>query len=195
VIIAASGMCDAGRVRHHLKRLLSQPEATIMLVGFQPIGTLGRLLAEGRKEVRIQGDPVRVRARIRQLDVYSGHADGPGLTKWAQARRPVGGSVYLVHGEPDNLAALRQRLIDAGFGADRVVVAKLDQAYKLAAAGPGEAAPAPPARLEPAAVSRLDWHNARAELMGALNASLQGAASDAKRMEILQSMKAALPPA
>ena len=84
VIIAASGMCDAGRVRHHLKRLLWRRDATIMLVGYQAIGTLGRVLAEGRQDIRIRGDAVKVRARIRQLDIYSGHADGPALVAWAQ---------------------------------------------------------------------------------------------------------------
>ena len=79
VIIAASGMCDAGRIRHHLKRWLWQSKATILLVGFQAHGTLGRFLNDGVKSVRIQGEQINVAARIRRLDEYSGHADGPEL--------------------------------------------------------------------------------------------------------------------
>ena len=72
VIIAASGMCDAGRVRHHLRRLLWREEATVLIVGFQAIGTLGRLLQEGRQRVRIQGDEIKVHARVRSLDHEGG---------------------------------------------------------------------------------------------------------------------------
>ena len=111
VIVAASGMCDAGRVRHHLKRLLWRPEATILLSGYQAIGTLGRLLQEGRDIVRIQGSEIKVLARIRNLEVYSGHADGPGLLGWAEARAPIHGTIILTHGEPKNLEGLKRRLI------------------------------------------------------------------------------------
>ncbi len=92
VILAGSGMCDAGRVRKHLKRLLWRRDATVLLTGFQAAGTLGRLLQEGRDLVRIQGDPVRVRARVRALDCYSSHADAEGLAAWAKARSPVSGA-------------------------------------------------------------------------------------------------------
>ena len=112
IIIAASGMCDAGRIRHHLKRWLWQSNATVLMVGFQAQGTLGRFLVDGVKAVRIMGDPVKVKARIRCIDDYSGHADGPELARWIAARRPIKRGVFLVHGEEPALVGLSGRIAE-----------------------------------------------------------------------------------
>jgi metallo-beta-lactamase family protein len=194
VIIAASGMCDAGRVRHHLKRLLWRKEATVLLAGYQAIGTLGRLLQEGRSAVRIQGDDVRVRARVRSIDVYSGHADANGLVRWAKARGSVGGTVFLTHGEPDNLTGLRRRFEADGAIARDVVIAQLDQCYRVKPAGAGEEEEAAPPRIEPRSVSRLDWHNARAAFLETLHDALDAAGSDAEREAIIEKLAAQLQP-
>lgn len=188
VIIAASGMCDAGRVRHHLKRLLWREQTTVLLVGYQAIGTLGRLLEEGRKTVRIQGDELKVRANVRSLDVYSGHADSSGLQAWASARQPVSGVTFLTHGEPASLRRLRANLQQAG---GQVIIAELDQCYRLRKEGRETLEPTE-ARLLPHAVSRLDWHNARAEFLSALQAKLSAAESDESRDEIVRRLSAAL---
>ena len=115
IIIAASGMCDAGRIRHHLKRWLWHAKATVLLVGFQAQGTLGRFLVDGVKAVRIQGEEIKVAARIRRLDEYSGHADGPELARWIAARRPIERGVFLVHGEEPALAGLPNASPNAPF--------------------------------------------------------------------------------
>lgn len=188
VVIAASGMCEAGRVRHHLKRLLWREEATVLIVGYQAIGTLGRLLQDGRKAVRIQGDEIKVRARVRSLDVYSGHADANGLKAWAHARGPVSGAIFLTHGEPAALGRLRASLQQAG---SNVVVAELDQCYRLAKGG-REALEGATARIAPAAASRLDWHNARAEFLSALRVALDAAPDDAAREDIIARLSALL---
>jgi metallo-beta-lactamase family protein len=189
VIVAASGMCDAGRVRHHLKRLLWRQEATVLLTGYQAIGTLGRLLQEGRTAVRIQGDEIKARARVRSIDVYSGHADASGLVAWAKARGPVGGTIFLTHGEPEGLAGLEQRLRKAGQG--EIVVAELDQTYRIARAGRSAPMKSTP-RVAPAAASRLDWHNARSEFMTKLSARLESAKDNDEREALLNALMGAL---
>ncbi|MHA4915600.1 MBL fold metallo-hydrolase RNA specificity domain-containing protein, partial [Enterococcus faecium] len=83
--------------------LLWRDEVSVLLSGYQAVGTLGRLLQEGQRNVRIQGEQIKVRAHIRALDVYSGHADAPALGRWANARGPIRGNMFLVHGEPDSL--------------------------------------------------------------------------------------------
>jgi len=190
IILAASGMCDAGRVRKHLKRLLWRQDATVLLAGFQAAGTLGRILSEGATSVRIQGEDIMVRARVRSLDIYSGHADQAQLVTWAKARRPVTGRVFLAHGEPDALEALRAELAKADFAGDQLVIPALDERFVLtkagAAAQPGEA------RILPSAAARPDWHNARARLMIDLNARLDALPSDAAREALLATLSRSL---
>lgn len=190
VILAASGMCEAGRVRKHLKRLLWRRDATVLLPGFQAAGTLGRILADGAGTVSIEGEPIAVRARVRSLDIYSGHADQAGLVRWVQARGPVRGEVFLAHGEPDGLEGLRDALAKAGLDAGRVTIPRLDERYILSQAG---AAPeAGPARIVPSAATRPDWHNARARLLLDLNARLEALPSDAAREALLASLAGSL---
>lgn len=99
VIISASGMCEAGRIRHHLKHNLWRPECTILFVGYQAAGTLGRILIEGADEVKLFGEAVEVRAKITQLPGLSGHADKGGLIEWVNAFEKKPDKVFIVHGE------------------------------------------------------------------------------------------------
>lgn len=99
VIISASGMCEAGRIRHHLKHNLWREECTILFVGYQALGTLGRALVEGANEVKLFGETVEVRARIMQLAGVSGHADKQGLTDWIKGFKKKPDKVFVVHGE------------------------------------------------------------------------------------------------
>jgi len=110
VIISASGMCDAGRVRHHLKHNLWRPESTILFVGYQSVGTLGRILLEGAREVKLFGESIQVNARIKQMRGLSSHADKDGLIEWLQGFEKVPARVFLVHGEDGVCAAFMECL-------------------------------------------------------------------------------------
>lgn len=99
VILSASGMCEAGRIRHHLKHNLWRPESTILFVGYQSVGTLGRILVEGAEEVKLFGETIEVRAQIKKLAGMSGHADKNGLIEWISAFKEKPKKVFVVHGE------------------------------------------------------------------------------------------------
>lgn len=99
VIISASGMCEAGRIRHHLKHNLWREECTILFVGYQAVGTLGRVLIEGIDEVKLFGETIGVRASIRTLIGMSGHADKNGLLEWIEGFSEKPRRVFVVHGE------------------------------------------------------------------------------------------------
>lgn len=192
VIPAGSGMCDAGRMRRHLKRLLWRRETTVLITGFQAAGTLGRGLLEGRGSVRVQGDDVRVNARIREIDAYSAHADAVGLVAWLKACEPVGGKVFLVHGEPDARIGLAARLVAAGIDREAILAPFLDEAFVLTAtdALTSEA----PQRLMPGVAAGPDWRNGRAEFLGDLNETLLAAPDDATREALIARLFAALKP-
>lgn len=99
VIISASGMCDAGRIKHHLKYNLARPECAIVIAGFQAAGTLGRRLVDGAKLVRLFGDPVAVKARIHTIGGLSAHADQAALMSWLGGFKTPPKTIFVVHGE------------------------------------------------------------------------------------------------
>ena len=109
VIIASSGMCEGGRIRHHLRHHLPNPHTTVMFTGFQALGTLGRELIDGARSVRIDGSDVPVRAEVATLGGFSAHADQDALIDWLSAFSPSP-AVWLVHGEPKASGALAQRI-------------------------------------------------------------------------------------
>lgn len=99
VILSASGMCEAGRIRHHLKHNLWRKDSTILFVGYQVPGTLGNALLNGAKEVKLFGETIEVQAKIENLPGISGHADVNQLTKWVSMFDPKPKRVFIVHGE------------------------------------------------------------------------------------------------
>ena len=110
VIISASGMCEAGRIRHHLKHNLWRKDSTIIFVGFQVPGTLGNFLLNGAKQIRLFGETVEVNAKILNLPGISGHADKDQLTQWAGAFSESAPKFFIVHGEDTNTDAFAAHL-------------------------------------------------------------------------------------
>jgi metallo-beta-lactamase family protein len=117
IVIAGSGMCTGGRIVHHLKHGLPRSECAVVFTGYQAEGTLGRAIVDGSDEVRIQGTPVRVNARVHTLGGFSAHGDQADLLRWYSglAGRPP---VWLVHGERESSAALGEALAHEGVHAE-----------------------------------------------------------------------------
>jgi len=102
IIIAGSGMCTGGRIKHHLVSNISRRESTILFVGYQARGTLGRHIVDGAKKVRILGQPHRLRARIAQLNGFSAHADRDELMRWLSALEEAPKRLFVTHGESES---------------------------------------------------------------------------------------------
>jgi metallo-beta-lactamase family protein len=191
IVIAASGMCEAGRIRHRLKNWLWRDEGTVLLVGYQAEGTLGRILQDGAQTVRIQGEDFTVRARIRSIDLYSGHADGPELVQWIKERLPLRHSLFVVHGEEAAMAGLVARLTGV-VPQDRMMQPALDDAFSLSHDGPVRLASDTPPRLAPEQVARLDWHNDASRLILDINAALGQAVDERSRGVLVRRLRRAL---
>jgi len=112
IIISASGMCDAGRIKHHLRHHLGRPECAIVIIGFQAQGTLGRRLVDGDKHVRIFGEEIRVRASIHTIGGLSAHADQAGLLNWLKHFATAPQRSFVVHGEAQTACGFADRIAD-----------------------------------------------------------------------------------
>ncbi|HYM32270.1 MAG TPA: MBL fold metallo-hydrolase [Candidatus Cybelea sp.] len=191
IIMAGSGMCDAGRIRHHLRNQIWRDDTTVLLVGYQAPGTMGALLQGGARRVRIHGDEIEVRARIRELDLYSGHADRKGLLDWISARRPIRRGLFLVHAEEGARQALQQCLIERGWDGRVIRLPRLDAGYALGTAG-AEPLAAGPSRLDDPLAVGADWHNRYAQTVLDLDQTLRGFERDSERDALLRTVQAAL---
>jgi len=189
IILAASGMCEAGRIRHHLKHNLFKREATILFVGFQAEGTLGRVILDGAKRVRIWGEDIVVRAQIRRIDSYSAHADQSDLLAWMAARRPIAGSLFLGHGEAGSIDTLGQLAAAQGV-AMSVIRPELGETYRLEAGQPAKRIKTGDPHLQ--AAIGLDWQNSYADFASNLKHELAEIADVQARRRAVADMRKVL---
>ena len=113
IIISASGMCDVGRIKHHLKHNIWNPKSTILFVGYQAPGTLGRIIVDGAKRVKIFGEEFNVNARVEYLEGYSGHADQQWLLNFVYSFIKKPKHIFLVHGEPNGQLVLKDKIVES----------------------------------------------------------------------------------
>lgn len=185
IIMAGSGMADAGRIRHHLRNYLHRSNTTVLLVGYQAPGTMGKLLEEGRKMVRIYGDEVAVRARISKIDEYSGHADRNHLLAWLKDRLPIHNDIFLVHGEEEarlSFAELAKERIGPELPLRMPVVG---ETVRLSKTKPAKTL----AKRTPTLVYEdtvADWHNMYAETVLGLRHTLEKSSNDQERRVLLE---------
>lgn len=129
IIISASGMCEVGRIKHHLKHNLWNPKSTILFVGYQAPGTLGYSIVNGAKKVKIFGEEIAVNARIEYIEGYSGHADQEGLMNFIYSFISKPKHIFLVHGEADSQDVLAQKIeTDVGIG---VTIPEFGETYEV----------------------------------------------------------------
>lgn len=192
IIMSASGMADAGRIKHHLRNNLPRANATVLFVGYQAPGTLGQIIQSGAKEVRIHSELVPVRAQVRSLGNYSAHADHSELVAWVTKRLPAHGAIFLTHGEDEERAALKAALMhDDGLASDQVLTPLLDDAFDLRADGVAGVERPAERRVDMTQIT-ADWHNAYASFIIDLSHQLQDAPNDAWRIAVMDSLKATL---
>jgi metallo-beta-lactamase family protein len=191
IVVAASGMAEAGRIRHHLRNRLWQKSTTVLLVGYQAKGSLGNLLEEGAKRVKIMGEDVTVEATIRRVEDYSGHADGPELVTWIKERLPVGRSIFLTHGEEDRQIALAEEL--RGLVPDDCILRpRLDDVYQLEGTSCALLEAETKPRIDPASVAKLDWHNDLASLVLDIDDAMKNTADVKQRGVLVRRLRDAL---
>jgi len=118
IVIAGNGMATGGRIRHHFKHGLWDPKNTVLFVGYQADGTLGRVILDGAKMVKMMGMNIAVKADIRSMSSFSAHADMGGLIKWVYGIKKKPKRIFLVHGEPDSIEGFRSRLRKEGYKTD-----------------------------------------------------------------------------
>ena len=110
IIISASGMCEVGRIKHHLKHNLWDPTSTILFVGYQAPGTLGRTIVEGAERVKVFGEEIAVNARVEYIEGFSGHADQTWLLNFVNSFTNPPKHIFLVHGEPEGQEELKNKI-------------------------------------------------------------------------------------
>ncbi|MEN0001201.1 MAG: MBL fold metallo-hydrolase, partial [Pseudomonadota bacterium] len=193
IIISASGMADAGRIKHHIKNNIWKHNCTILFVGYQAPGTLGHIITSGADMVRIHGKEYVVKADIRRLGNYSAHADQGELIDWVLERAPIAGGLFLNHGDDDAREELTRMLAERGMDADMIFMPQFDESFDLVAAtaetkGRVRSRGKMAERI-PADELLTDWNNDYAAFIVALTQRLNTAENDRERRQLLRDLQ------
>ncbi|MCB2079109.1 MAG: MBL fold metallo-hydrolase [Novosphingobium sp.] len=189
IILAASGMCEAGRIRHHLIHNLHRRDSTVLFVGYQAEGTLGRVILDGAERVRISGRDVVVRAQIRRIDSYSAHADQRELLTWIEERGPIRGSLILDHGENSAIEELRRQSQSKAL-AESIIIPAIGETYELEAGKPAKRTRT--GRIELHQAMGHDWQNDYAALVTGLKRRLAAIRDEKARRKAINQMERVL---
>ncbi len=192
IVISASGMAEAGRIRHHLRNRLWQKTTTVLLVGFQAKGSLGNLLEEGAKQVKIMGETVAVAATIRRIEDYSGHADGPELVAWLEARKPITKTLFLTHGEEEPQKALAEAVRGKLVPDDCIIRPRLDDVFDLTAEKCAIIEADTKPRIDPTSVAKLDWNNDLQSLVLDIDQKIKNLADSKNKAALVRKLRRAL---
>jgi metallo-beta-lactamase family protein len=157
IIISASGMCDAGRIKHHLKHNIWKENTTVLFVGYQAPGTLGRRILDGADDVRIFGDTIKVKARVEMIDGFSGHGDMDDLDKFVNNFKKKPKNIFLVHGERDQITAFASRLKDS-YGLTSTIP-EMGETYELEYSGFEQTTPEANRKITKMSFRRLELIN------------------------------------
>lgn len=191
IIISASGMCNAGRIKHHLKANIARKDSTVLFVGYQAPGTLGHIITSGAKRVSIHGKQYKVAAAIRRLGNYSAHADQGELIDWVVERGPVRGALFLNHGDDDARAVMRDLLGKRGLEASQIFMPVFDETFELLSGDQPVSQGKPEPRIDVTEL-QTDWHNDYAAFMVALSSKLEEHPNHQQKREILARVASAL---
>lgn len=192
IIISASGMCNAGRIKHHLRNNIWRDDSTVLFVGYQSPGTLGHIITSGAKQVTIHGRVCQVKAAIKRIGNYSAHADQSELLQWITERSPIAGGLFLNHGDDDARAALADLVAEKGIDRKRIYLPQFDERFELVAGSThskgrvGERLAAGPEVLA------HDWHNDYASFIVALSQKLEEVADPHARSKLLEKLQQAI---
>ncbi|MFK7902472.1 MAG: MBL fold metallo-hydrolase [Nitratireductor sp.] len=207
IIISASGMADAGRIQHHIKNNVHDRNSTILFVGYQAPGTLGHVISNGKKDIRIHSRMYKVRSQIAKLGNYSAHADQVELLDWVQERGPIRGGVFLNHGDDDARKEMRSLLAKRGIPASRIHMPKIDEGFDLTAGTPESKGRAKKGivkskgqiKVKGRTLNRIpkdqllnDWHNDYAAFMGALTNKIEAENDPVKKRALIKKLQKSL---
>lgn len=186
IIMSASGMCEAGRIRHHLRHNLPDANSTILFVGFQAGGSLGRTILDGAKHVRISGQDVLVRAEIRKIEGYSAHADQGELLAWIKERNPILGSLFLTHGEKAEIEIYRELVLKLNPGIS-VLIPEIGEEYLLTKREPAKRTKT--GRTDLFDSINRDWENEYADFSLGLRGDLLKIKDKTQRKKAIDAMR------